>query len=1178
MTTAAQKSGGSLLSVPGMHLFSSVPEGMDGHVLARLFADGRAVHLHVTRDDARLAAVAEAFAFFAPEILVLRFPAWDCLPYDRVSPNPEVAGERVETLFRLATRRDDEPVLVLTTVNALIQRVPAREAYQRASLAVRKGETVDLEALVSFMTRNGYSRVGTVREPGEYAIRGGIVDLYPPGVEQPLRLDLFGDTLDALRRFDSITQRTTGEEDALRLGPVTEVFLDEESIQRFRTGYRELFGSISDDPLYEAISEGRKQIGMEHWMPLFHERLETLFDYVPDASITLEDRLIEARAARFETVADYYDARITYLEMRKGKKDTQGTEAPPYRPLPPDRLYLDARAWDEALEGRAVAVFSPFNAPPGAGAGNFTDAVDFHGRRVHDFAAARAQAQVAAEADKDNVFDVVRRHVEGEQEAGRRVFITAYTNGSRDRLKALLAEHGVPRLETVEGWQEAEGAAGDVVYMPVLGLEHGFSGDDFVFISEQDIIGERLVRPPRKRRQAEAFVADISELSAGDLVVHLEYGVGRYDGLETVVASGAPHDCLRLTFAGDDRLFVPVENVEVLTRFGAGDSAASLDRLGSAAWQARKAKLKSRLREMADELIRVAAARTLKTTEKVTPPPGLYEEFCARFPFTETEDQQRAIGDTIEDLAAGHAMDRLVCGDVGFGKTEVAMRAAFAAVMAGGQVAVVVPTTLLCRQHNDSFRERFAGLPVRIEQLSRLVSAKQANEAKERLKKGETDIVIGTHALLGKGVGFHNLTLLVVDEEQHFGVAHKERLKHLKADVHVLTLTATPIPRTLQMALTGVKEMSLIATPPVDRLAVRTFVMPFDPVVLREALMREHFRGGQSFYVCPRISDLDDVKVQLSELTPELKVGVAHGRMPIRQLEDVMTAFYEGSINVLLSTQIIESGLDIPSANTLIVHRADMYGLSQLYQLRGRVGRSKLRAYCYLTLPTDKRLTPTAQKRLEVMQTLDTLGAGFTLASHDLDIRGAGNLLGDEQSGHIREVGVELYQQMLEEAVAEAKGMRESTAEEWAPQINVGIPVLIPDAYVADLDLRLGLYRRIAALVDPAEIESFAAEMIDRFGPLPDEVENLLKIVAIKQMCRKAGVEKLDVGPKGATVAFRNNEFSNPAGLVAFITDEVGRTKLRPDHRLVVRRDWTRPASRLSGAQQLVRKLSDMAA
>jgi transcription-repair coupling factor (superfamily II helicase) len=625
---------------------------------------------------------------------------------------------------------------------------------------------------------------------------------------------------------------------------------------------------------------------------------------------------------------------------------------------------------------------------------------------------------------------------------------------------------------------------------------------------------------------------------------------------------------------------VPVENIEVLSRYGSEEAGAQLDRLGGVAWQGRKARVKQRIREIAGELIRVAAERHLRAGEVVTPPEGLYEEFAARFPYPETEDQLRAIEDTLGDLAAGKPMDRLICGDVGFGKTEIALRAAFITAFSGAQVAVIVPTTLLARQHYRNFTERFAGLPVRIAQLSRLVDPKEARKTKEDIAAGRIEIVVGTHALLAKDVRFAHLGLVVVDEEQHFGVAQKERLKQLKADVHVLTLTATPIPRTLQLALSGVREMSIIATPPIDRLAVRTFVMPFDPVVVREAILRERDRGGQVFYVAPRIADLDEVREELRKIVPEIRVAAAHGRMPAAELEDVMTAFDDRAYDLLLSTNIIESGLDIPSANTLIVHRADMFGLAQLYQLRGRIGRSKLRAYAYLTLPEKKKLLPTAQRRLEVMQTLDTLGAGFQLATHDLDIRGAGNLLGDEQSGHIREVGIELYQHMLEEAVAAARTADAEMGpapEEWSPQITLGTPVLIPEAYVTDLSVRLGLYRRIALLADRRESEAFAAELIDRFGPLPAEVENLLQVIAIKRSCREAGIERVEAGPKGAVIALRGNRFANPAGLVELIQKHAGTLRLRPDQRLVYLRNWEDEATRLKGVTGLMQALVRLA-
>ncbi|HYX02921.1 MAG TPA: transcription-repair coupling factor, partial [Reyranella sp.] len=683
----------------------------------------------------------------------------------------------------------------------------------------------------------------------------------------------------------------------------------------------------------------------------------------------------------------------------------------------------------------------------------------------------------------------------------------------------------------------------------------------------------------KKRRPSERFIAEASALSEGDLVVHREHGVGRYEGLVTLEIQNARHDCLRLTYDGGDKLFVPVENIDVLSRYGAGEEGAALDRLGGVAWQSRKARLKQRIADMADRLIKIAAERAVRRGETMVPPEGLYDEFCARFPYAETDDQLQAIADVLEDLSSGKPMDRLICGDVGFGKTEVALRAAFVAAMSGKQVAVIAPTTLLARQHHRTFLERFEGLPLRIGRLSRLVGARETKATKQALKEGTLDIVVGTHALLAKSVEFSDLGLLIVDEEQHFGVAHKERLKELRADVHVLTLTATPIPRTLQLALTGVRDMSLIATPPVDRLAVRTFVTPFDAVTVREALLREQYRGGQSFYVCPRIEDMGAVAADLRELVPEMRLAMAHGRLPPRTIEDTMQDFVDGKVDVLLSTNIVESGLDIRNANTMVIHRADMFGLAQLYQLRGRIGRGKMRAYAYLTVPPGRALNEAAGKRLEVMQTLDTLGAGFQLASHDLDIRGAGNLLGEEQSGHIREVGIELYQQLLEEAVAAARGRaHEAERAEWSPQINLGIPVLIPEEYVSDLAVRMGLYRRIGALSSQEEIDSFAAELVDRFGKMPPEAEFLLATVALKLLCRQAGVDRIDAGEKAVVLSLHDNKFARPEKLIEWLQKNAPLVRLRPDHRVVVQRAWNDERQRLSGVTSIVSSLAKLAA
>jgi transcription-repair coupling factor (superfamily II helicase) len=1148
---------------PGRFALTGAPEGYDAYLAAEAAQRRKGLVLFVAADDAHAQTVADAVRFFAPKLDVLPFPAWDCLPYDRVSPKPDIESERLATLAALARRKPDAPpAIVITTVNAALQRVPPREAIAHANFFARVGNIVEHDALVGFLVRNGYARASTVREPGDFALRGGIVDLWPPGTETPLRLDFFGSTLEAIRKFDAETQLSSDQIPEIEMLPAAETPLDPQSISRFRRGYVAQFGpATSDDPLYESVSAGRKHQGMEHWLPLFYESLETLFDYMPGALVFLAYQTEESKTARLELIADYYETRRQFLIGKHDGKENAG--AAPYKPLPPARLYLTDGEWSAALSHRDLRALSPFQAPESM------NSVDAGGKPGRDFAPERTQTGT-------NVFQAAADHIKSL--GGKRVVVAAWSEGSAERIGGVLSDHGLEAMRATANWPDAQSLDAGAVGVGVLGIEHGFEAPDFAIVAEQDILGDRMVRARGRQKRAQNFLQEASSLAPGDLVTHIEHGVGHYIRLQTIDVAGAPHDCLELQYDGG-KLFLPVENIELLTRYGADESNAQLDRLGGAGWQQRKARAKERVREIAAELIRIAAARQLKSLPPADPPQGLYDEFCARFPYQETEDQEKAIADTIDDLAKGRPMDRLVCGDVGFGKTEVAMRAAFVEAMTGNQVALVVPTTLLARQHFRNFTERFQGFPVKIRQLSRFVDAKEARETKAGLASGDVNIVIGTHALLGKGIAFSNLGMVIVDEEQHFGVSHKEQLKALKADVHVLTLTATPIPRTLQLALSGVRDLSLITTPPIDRLAVRTFVTPFDPLVIREALLREHYRGGQSFYVAPRIADLREAAEFLKHTVPEVKVAVAHGQMATDTLEDAMTAFYDRRIDVLVSTNIVESGLDIPTANTMIVHRADMFGLSQLYQLRGRIGRSKQRAYAYLTTPADRKLTETAERRLQVLQSLDQLGAGFSVASHDMDIRGAGNLLGEEQSGHVREVGIELYQEMLEEAVAQLRAgdAAMELSDQWSPQISIGTSVLIPEDYVSDLTVRMALYRRLASLEDRGEIERFAAELIDRFGPLPEEVQHLLEIVAIKHLCRAASVEKIDAGPKGAMLAFRNNAFPNPVALVRLISEHQSTMRVRPDQKVVIARDWPTPEARLKGAKAVLGQLAKLA-
>jgi transcription-repair coupling factor (superfamily II helicase) len=1140
-----------ILSADAPMTLAGVPAGFLPWLAADLAraAKGRAVF--IAPDEAAMRALADAAHYFAPELETLVFPAWDCLPYDRSSPSLRSTSERLATLHALQ-RKSDKPQLLVTTVNAALQRTLTPFRVRQLVARLAPGERIDLDRLTALLAANGYSRTETVRDPGEFAVRGGLVDLFPAGEEDALRLDFFGDEIESVRRFDAATQRSVARIEGFTLLPAAETLLDEDSIKRFRSRYRELFGATATgDPVYQAVSEGRRIAGLDHWLPLFEERLATLFDHLGDNDLVIRDPGDSGAAeGRFEAIADYYENR----------QRAQSSDPGSYRPLEPKALYLERDEWEALVAGRPAHLVTPFHEPESA------RVLDFEVASPRDFAPERTQGT--------NVYEAVAAHIAELRRTRHKVVLASYSNGSRERLKGLLADHGLTKVAEAESWQEALGAAAKgQVALAVIQLDHGFTTGEIALLTEQDMLGDRLVRR-RRKKSTQAFLDELATLTPGDLVVHADHGIGRYDGLTQIPVQKAPHDCVALSYAGGDKLYVPVENIDILSRYGNESEGVVLDRLGGEAWQRRKSRMKERIREIAGELIKVAAERALRPGAVAEPDTG-YAAFADRFPFEETEDQDRAIDDVIGDLGAGKPMDRLVCGDVGFGKTEVALRAAFVAAMAGMQVALIAPTTLLARQHFQNFRERFQGFPIEIGRLSRLVPAKEAAETKERLKAGKIDIVIGTHAILGKGVEFRNLGLVIVDEEQRFGVTHKEKLKALRTDVHVLTLTATPIPRTLQMAMSGLRELSVIQTPPVDRLAVRTYVMPWDPVVVREALLREHYRGGQSFFVVPRIADLPDIEEFLRNEVPEVRYVVAHGQMAPTDVEERISAFYDKKYEVLLSTTIVESGLDIPSANTLIVHRADRFGLAQLYQLRGRVGRAKTRAYSYFTTAPGRLMTETADKRLKVLASLDSLGAGFQLATHDLDIRGAGNLLGDEQSGHIKEVGFELYQSMLEEAILDAKaGGLERRPEQFSPQITVDAPILIPDAYVPDLDLRMGLYRRMNELEGPADIDPFAAELIDRFGKLPEETANLLKIIEVKMNCRTAMVAKLDVGPKGALVHFHNDSFPDLPGLLAYVERLKGTARLRPDSKLAIAREWPTAAARLNGALQLSKGLA----
>lgn len=1144
----------SLKSIEYPAILSPVPDGSEGYVLSEYQRLYRKPLLVILRDDKRMQALQEELAYFAPSQSIFTFPAWDCLPYDRVSPGHHIVSTRMETLCQLLHTKAKNPIL-LTTLNAALQRIPPKSLLREMFLQVEKGASLPRSQLIETLMRLGYMRSATANESGEFAVRGSIVDIVPSGSEQGYRIDFFGDEVESIRQFDPLTQMSQGKEPSLSLYPASECLLSDDTIKQFRNSYRSQFGVLTDDPLYDAVKDGRCYAGMEHWLPLFYAQMNTVFDYLPDATVVTDYLLDEAAVERQSTVEDYYQSR---------KMNEESGQSENYHPIPPHLLFLNDEAWKHALATQKRLSIQPFHQEGGEGA---SSVVPLPLKAASNYVAeAKTLGQHAVELFKKDVT--------------QKTLIAAYSEGSLQRLKNILSEHEV-QSTTLSNWKAFETSRDTAVGVTVLPLEHGFQTETWRIVSEAELLGERVTRKASRKR-GENFLSEASTLSEGDIVVHQDHGIGRFLALETLTVSGSKHDCLKLEYHGGDFLYVPVENIEILSRYGEESEHIRLDTLGAASWQSRKAKLKKRIRDIANDLMKVAAERQFKKAEAFESTAGMYDEFCARFPYAETDDQLRCIEDVENDLSSGRPMDRLICGDVGFGKTEVALRAAFIAASADQhpQVAVIAPTTLLVRQHYKLFKERFEGFPFEIRALSRMTPPSEVSAIKEGLANGKVDIVIGTHALLAKSILFKRLGLVIVDEEQLFGVVQKERLKQFRANVHMLTLSATPIPRTLQMSLTGIKDLSLIATPPVDRLAIRTFTMPFDKVVIRNALLREFYRGGRIFFVVPRLKDLDEVEPKLKALVPEISMARAHGKLSATELDETMNAFHDGKYHMLLSTNIIGSGIDIPMANTMIIYRADMFGLAQLYQMRGRVGRGKIRGYAYFTTNPRKLPSATAVKRLEVIHNLDSLGAGFTLASHDMDIRGCGNLLGEEQSGQIKEVGVELYQEMLQEAIASLKENADSAqeVEHWTPSINLGIPVLIPEEYVADLELRLGLYRRIATAKTIEELEELSIEMIDRFGSMPEGVDNLLEVMKIKQLCYVAGVDKVDAGPKGLVISFYKNQFKNPETLLEYISKNPFKTKLRGDQKIVLMEQWKKPQERIEKAHSFLEKIAKMAA
>ena len=1136
---------------------NGIRDGLIPFVLAYLTKKNNV--FYIAMNDLELSQINRFISLNFKEINVYSIPSWDCLPFDVSSPNYNIISERVKTFTDMSFKLNDESNnnnLFLTTINGVFLKTASVDFYKQNFINIKKEKEISFNNIRDFLIKIGYSRVQTVRELGEFSIRGSILDVFPIGHGKAFRIDFLGDYIDSIKEMDPLTQRSNLSITEIDIYPSNEYLLNEKNIQNFRSKFRSVVGSKSlDSDIYEKITSGIKFNGIEHFLPLMHQNsLCSIFDFLNKKNliVLLTKNFSNLISRREEEILSFSEDRILNNED--------------YSSIKVEDLYLTKFEIEDKFNYFKTIKFNEFDILD-----NEKSNLNLNSKPliIDNF--------VKDDEHKNKVHNIIEFCI-NENKKGKKVLLVTEEQARLKNLINFFEESLVNnniKFETIEIQNLiVDNLKSSFSFTVSPYLESFYFNNQYV-IFDRDLFGIPKQKKRSWRRKTENFLKDVNSIDAGDLVAHIDHGIGRYDGLEKISSNGIDHDCLRLIYYGGDKLYLPVENMNLLSRVGDSSFSRELDKLGAASWQSRKANVKKRIRDMAEKLIRVAAQREVINTDRIEIPKN-YEEFSNKFPFELTDDQENAINEIISDFEVGKLMDRLICGDVGFGKTEVAIRASFIIASAGYQVALVAPTTILVKQHYKSFFERFKNTSIKVSALSRMTNVSERQSIKQDLISGDINIIIGTHALLSNDVDFNNLGLLIIDEEQHFGVAQKEKIKELQGNIHVLTLTATPIPRTLQLSLSGIKKLSLISTPPVNRLAIRTFVIEWDSVVLIDALLREKNRGGQIFVVCPRVKDIDSLYDRINKMTPELSISVAHGQMKVNELDKSINDFSEGKVDILISTNIIESGIDIPNANTMIIHKSDMFGLSQLYQLRGRVGRGKQRAYTYFTIEKNKILLKKSQQRLDVIKTLDNLGAGFSLASYDMDIRGAGNLLGDEQSGQIKEVGVELYQDMLKDAVNSFKNGSKQIEEVWSPSISLGLSVLIPENYVYDLSTRMSLYRKAGELLNSDDIKNFSDELFDRFGPPPSQVNNLLTTLMIKNKCLKCKINFVDAGPKGLLLGFKNNFFKETEKLITLVNNSSGQLKIRPDQKLFFQKSLKTNEDKIETALSLINQLETL--
>ena len=1138
-----------LPAASGKQHWGNLPGAALSLAVAEAASAAKRFTLLLTADSQSAERLQEELAFFAPDLPVLHFPDWETLPYDVFSPHQDIISQRIATLYRLPEIKHG--VLVVPIATALHRLAPTRFLLG-SGLLLDVGQKLDVEEMRARLEAAGYRCVDTVYEHGEFAVRGALIDLFPMGSESPYRIDLFDDEIETLRTFDPETQRSIDKVESIRLLPAREFPLEKKAVTDFRGRFRERFDvDFRRCPIYQDLSTGITPAGIEYYLPLFFEESATLFDYLPQDTQVFSLPGIEKAAEQF-----WQDARNRYEDRR----------VDPERPiLPPADIFLPVEDCFARLKSWPRVVVDQGDIETGVGRERFS---------------ASALPDLAIQAKASEPLAALRRFIE---EYPGRVLFSAESAGRREVLLELLARLKLKPREVAD-WHEFTASA-ERLAICIAPLDEGLLLDDIALVAESPLFGQRVMQRRRREKSRDGgdnVIKNLTELREGAPVVHIDHGVGRYLGLITMEFDGQAAEFLALQYADEAKLYVPVASLHLIARYtGSDDALAPLHRLGSETWQKAKRKAAEQVRDVAAELLDIYARRAAREGYAFKDPAADYATFSAGFPFEETPDQQNAIDAVREDMLAAKPMDRLVCGDVGFGKTEVAMRAAFIAVHSGRQVAVLVPTTLLAQQHYNSFRDRFADWPVTVEVMSRFKTAKEVSEAAGKLAEGKVDIVIGTHKLLQDDVKFQNLGLVIIDEEHRFGVRQKEQLKALRSEVDILTLTATPIPRTLNMAVSGMRDLSIIATPPARRLSVRTFVMEENKPTIKEALLRELLRGGQVYYLHNDVKTIEKCAADLAELVPEARIAVGHGQMHERDLERVMSDFYHKRFNVLVASTIIETGIDVPSANTILIERADKFGLAQLHQLRGRVGRSHHQAYAYLLTPPRKGMTDDAQKRLEAIANAQDLGAGFVLATHDLEIRGAGELLGDGQSGQIQAVGFTLYMEMLERAVKAIRKGEQPNLEQplgGGPEVNLRVPALIPDDYLPDVHARLILYKRIANATDEDGLKELQVEMIDRFGLLPEPTKNLIRLTLLKLQAEKLGITKVDAGPQGGRIEFAGDTCVDPLTLIKLIQSAPTRYKFEGATVFKFQVPMERPEERFNTLEALLERLAPQSA